>query len=588
LAFSNKKRFHSAYCRHVSKRAATSVLVFSAMVQPLYAIERHPAPVASQEATNSLPTGETLTGSDDATPLGVNVGGIAVDDAISELPSGDISGVEIATANPVINDPKLRNTLNGFIGQPLSFKLIDDVRAVIVKHMRDRNRPLVAVIVPPQEITGGTLRVAVLPFVVGEKKVDRLQSEHRRSSDEEVLGSVRVQPGEEINSRQLIEDLNWLNRSPFRKVGAVFDKGRLPGETDITLTLRDDRPWQVFGGYMNSGTQATGYDRLYGGLAAELPWDALISYQYVTSPETVYSDGRFHNLAGDKAYLSHSFSYAQAFENRMRLTVDGSYIHSRARQTNVLVQDSRLIETGAQISFPASALGPASEVFAGVEVKQQQAEREFSGIPLGASNIEIYQLNAGLSSNAQWKTHRFGYGLKAVFSPGGIGANNTDAAFQAFSANTRMKSRYGYLQAWGNAAIDLPGDWRFDVTGRGQLASGVLPETERFDIGGTGSVRGYSTGEASGDHGLAIQTELHLPLMDLGQVSIDLFGFTDHGRVFDRNTSRWTEMTSIGLGAGLKLADRLSLQASWGHTLEAGPVSRKHDNRLHDELNTYY
>ncbi len=535
-----------------------------------------------------MPADETLAGSDDATPLGVVVGGIAVDDALSELPGGDVDGVAIATANPVINDPKLRQTLNGFIGQPLSFKLIEDVRAAIVTHMRDRNRPLVAVIVPPQEITGGTLRVAVLPFVVGEKKVERLPTPHQRSSEDEVLGAVRVRPGEEIDSQELIEDLNWLNRSPFRKVGVVFEQGRLTGETDISVTLREDRPWQLFGGYMNSGTRATGHDRLYAGLAAELPWDALVSYQYVTSPETIHSDGRFYNLGGDKAYLSHAFSYVQAFENRMRLTLDGNYILSRARQNNVLVQDSRLIETGAEISLPASVLGPASEVFVGVEAKRQRVEREFSGTPLGASDVEIYQFNAGLSGDFQWKTHRFGYGLTAVFSPGGIGANNTDAVFQAFSGNTRLKARYGYLQAWGNAAIGLPRDWRFDFAGRGQLASGLLPETERFDLGGTGSVRGYSTGEASGDHGFAIQAELHLPPVEMGPVSIDLFGFADHGRVFDHNTSRWTNMTSVGVGTGVRIAERLSLRASWGHTLSTGPVTGKHDNRLHVGLTAYY
>jgi len=586
--------YFSSQCRYqVSgnaswKLAAASVLLLAGLADQAAAIERHPAPEPTQPSASTLPGMQELGGSDDATPLGVTIGGIVVDDRLDDLPNGDVSGVQISTGNETINDPQLKSVLDGFIGQPLSFKLIDDVRAAVVTHMRDHNRPLVAVIVPPQEVTGGTLRIAVLPFVVGEKKVERLGSRFQRGSDERILASVRVQPGEEVDSGELLEDLNWLNRSPFRKVGVVFDKGRLAGETDITLTLKDERPWQAYAGYANSGTRASGHDRVYSGFAAELPWDALVSYQYVTSPETIYSDGRFHNLNGDKAYMSHGFSYVQAYDNRMQLSLDGNYIHSRSRQNSFLVQDSRLLETGARISIPFSPLGPASEIFVGAEAKWQSREREFAGTPLGQSHVEIYQVTGGVRSEAQLNGHQIRYGLSGVFSPGGLGSNNTDAAFRAFSANNRAKARYAYLEAWADASLNLPHGLRLNLSGEGQVASGALPETERFDIGGVGTVRGYATGELSGDHGFWTQSELHLPPASFGELLVDFYGFLDHGKVYDFSVGGWSGITSIGLGAEVRMTDRVSLKTSWGYSLSAGPITTKQSNRLHIAMTATY
>lgn len=69
----------------------------------------------------------------------------------------------------------------------------------------------------------------------------------------------------EIDSRLLSEDLSWLNRNPFRTLEAVFAPGAVPAETDLDLRVTEIQPWEVFAGYTNTGSRATGRDRIFVG-----------------------------------------------------------------------------------------------------------------------------------------------------------------------------------------------------------------------------------------------------------------------------------------------------------------------------------
>lgn len=575
-------RVRSSFSRSsfASYLIASTALLLLATTSP-YAIERHPAPSVSSERITSLPGNTTqLSNGGDETPLGVAVSGIVVNDSVVNLPAHNVQGVAIQSANPAINQDALHQILGKYLGQPLSFKLIGDIRKDIVSHMRANDRPLVAVVVPPQEITGGTLRIAVLPFKLGDKKVERIPSDHQRTGEEEILNEVRAQSGDEINSAELISDLNWLNRSPYRKVGVIFSEGGKPGSTDLTLTLRDDKPWQVFGGYTNSGTKSTGYHRLFGGFAAELPWDALISYQMVASPDTLFSDGSLFQLDGKKAYLSNAFAYTQHLEDRSKLTLTGNHIRTRAKLTHPFVQDSKITELGGEYAFPVERFSPIKEAFVGFDAKWQQVEREFNGTGLGPSNIDIYQLKAGLRGDWSKGRHSFDYELTGVISPGGISGDNTNAAYRAFTNNQSAKARYAYLRGWMDYSLSLPSDFSFDLSTRLQLASDALPGLEQFDLGGRSSVRGYQTGEVAGDHGISMQAELHAPIFKQGQFAADLFAFADYGITRDIAASKDHELASLGLGVNTAFADHVALRASWGHALLAGPTTKKNDNRF--------
>ena len=109
---------------------------------------------------------------------------------------------------------RLSRALAGFIGRPLTRKLISDIEARIVTDYRRRNHPFVEVSAPEQELTAGILNLRVVEFRLGRVAVAGV----RQSEAERLAGGVRAAPGATIDSGLLAQDLEWMNRNPFRTV----------------------------------------------------------------------------------------------------------------------------------------------------------------------------------------------------------------------------------------------------------------------------------------------------------------------------------------------------------------------------------
>lgn len=571
--------------RHLAVLVVSGLAVSLAFNSPAIAIERHPAPSPTAEKTSRLPGDTSLTGSDDATPLGVDLKGIVIETS-PDAGTSNGNGVIIRTDDPVINSPSLQSTLSSYVGKPLSKALVSSIRNDIVRHMRSNDRPLVAVIIPPQEVSSGTLTLVVIPYVVGEKSVERIPSQYQRTDEQHVLDTVRAQPGDPVSASELIEDLNWLHKNPFRKVGVIFKQGRIPGTTDLTLTLKDEKPWSAFAGYSNGGTSSTGYDRVFLGGVRELPGDSFLSYQFTASPETVYSGDRFFDFSGPRAYLSQSAAYFVPFENRHALTFTGSYVHTRSRVSSFFTRDSVVWEGKAEYAIPLPVLGPASEFIAGVEAKYQNSGLIFGGTPLTPNALEIYQGFVGLRGENEINGGRLSYQLKGVVSPGGLTARNTNTAFVAVSGNAGDRARYAYINGLFDYRLPLPSDWSTKFTFGGQVATHSLPGLEEYSVGGDGSVRGYETNELTGDNGLLLQGELHLPVFRHGpmEMPVDMFAFADFGLVHDYATGSSRSILGAGLGVNAKITRNVSASAVWGHAFRKGVSTSANSNRFHVSL----
>ena len=65
-----------------------------------------------------------------------------------------------------------------------------------------------------------------------------------------------------LESGRILHDLNWLNKSPYRKVDLIYAPGFNFGETDLILRTLESNPTFFYLGYEDSGTDLLGTDRL--------------------------------------------------------------------------------------------------------------------------------------------------------------------------------------------------------------------------------------------------------------------------------------------------------------------------------------
>ena len=245
------------------------------------AVERNlpPAPVPSAAP---IVTPDVVPASQDATPLGVNLRAIVLLGATdSVLPDTSVANGVNPTKVPMLDRPQTRSTLARFIGRPLSRKLIAEIQEEIARQSRAIERPFVSMSTPEQEVTGGVLQIRVTEFKAGKVSASGVEG----TAAETVTRGVRLKPGQWIDSGILAEDLDWLNRNPFRQVSALFSPASADFASDVALTTELRRPYRVFAGWANSGSESTGLGRTFVGGVATVPGlrDAYVSYQLTGS-----------------------------------------------------------------------------------------------------------------------------------------------------------------------------------------------------------------------------------------------------------------------------------------------------------------
>src|SRR5690606_35874799 len=221
-------------------------------------------PAVPEPAPAVLTVGPADYGERDETPLGVDIAGIRLIGASAPVLDRPSAGIAIAGIDGA-PETELNAALAPFLSQPLSLARIAEIQSAIAGAWRDSGHPFVSVTVPPQEITSGVLQLRVIEFRTGVLTASGTTPER----GERLRRGVRSAPGERIEVRRLEEDLDWLNRHGYRRIEAVFEPGDEQGLSDIELAVTEDKPWQVYGGWSNTGSEAA--DRYFLGAGLWIP-----------------------------------------------------------------------------------------------------------------------------------------------------------------------------------------------------------------------------------------------------------------------------------------------------------------------------
>ena len=568
----------------LARTAPAAVLLLCAAVVFLVAaaraqvVEENPAPLIFGDQRFGLED-EALDRSGDATPFGVTLRSLVIVNTDAEArpdPAWRRGDIDLSRAGARLQTQALLDSLQPFIGQPLSQKLLNELQADIVLHYRGIDRPFMAVTVPPQEITGGRLQLDIVEFAAGDVRAEgNLWTPHSHIGDR-----VRLETGGEIDASQLARDINWLNLNPYRNLGAVFEPGTVPGSTDIILRSDERRPWTVYGGYANSGSVSSGRDRVFAGVnIANLPvLDHQLSYQFTANPDSL-ADGDMVHVGRTPGYASHAMSYFAPlyFDNdlRSKLTATAGYVESGS-EINAFFDDfSESWAVTTELAFPVDAgFADRFDAFVGVDVKRQDSRVEFGGAVVTRTVEGVGQLRGGVRADYGFDPLSFETDgtieLGGVYSPGGTVSESRDYAYAYGSLEqvSRLGRGFGLL-----------------LSATGQAAGSALPGLEQIALGGETSVRGYTTNEVSGDSGLQGSVQLLLPQVRTGlgdglTLYANAYGFLDAGYVWDRTGP---DNGLAGIGAGVDLAVDVYLTA----TLEFGVALDDAGNTARGDTTVY-
>ncbi|MCB1206350.1 MAG: ShlB/FhaC/HecB family hemolysin secretion/activation protein [Verrucomicrobiae bacterium] len=521
----------------------------------------------------------------DSTPLGVDLLAIRLishQDQTNPAASGGTEAIEIAEG--VLAPAGLREEISPYLGKPISMALLAELAKSVIHAWRNEDFPIVDVYFPEQNITGGRVQIVVREALLGKVIInDTVQTDPAFLEK-----NIRLSPGDRIDQRILLADLDWINRNPVRQINLVYETGETDGTSDIALETVEEPSLTAYTGFANTGVSATGENEWSAGINWANPFqtEQSIGYHYG-------ADLEFESLE------SHTLFYRNFLPWRHELRFLGAAVFSDVPGNPAAAVPIDLSGENLQASLdyliplprPREFRALKHDLVAGLDWKSTNTDLIFGGLNALASTAEIFQVR--LAWEASWRD-RLGYqflSLGSVWSPGGVLNHNDDASFDALRQGATSDYWYGFAEI--ERGVDLPSDFRLVLRGRGHLSDDRLLSTEQLLAGGYLTVRGFEENLVRGDSGGILNLELHTPTFPLAkhlglECQDEWTAFVFYDGAFLENSDPLPGETSpalqsTGLGFNARLGENAHLRAAYGWVLDTHgvPVGDVSDGRMH-------
>lgn len=510
--------------------------------------------------------------------------GAGVEDAQQMTPAPDKGFVQLSPALSKLKTDELAKRLAPGENQPFQEKLVAAIAQVIEVFLKQSDFPAASAVIPPQNASDGTLRVAV-----NFGRIRNIKMEGNRWFSESLLREkLRVEQGETIRLSELDRAISWTNNNPFRRVRVRIDPVANTGEADLIIAVQESVPLRFQASYDNGGNALVGRHRMTAAATYANLWgrDHQVSYQLITTD------------LGPNTYLGQGFDYRVPLPWRDSVQASASYVKLQPSLIDgLLTQEGESINASLRYTHPLRTGDSPAEIYAGFEFKQSNNNLLFwtgenSSVPVVTNKTDILQFTAGASMLRRDKRGAWAFGANVNLSPGRLNSRNSDAAFD--SSRPFSKSRYAYGQLTFQRLLTLERGWDFTSRGVLQVAHSNLLPSEQLFIGGATTVRGFRENVFGGDSGFLLTNELlapvlrrKLPLLPKARNAFEtrFLGFYDVANVRLKERTnldpKFVPLASAGFGLRMSVATHLTVIADYGWQLTYLPYVNPDRSRGH-------
>lgn len=442
---------------------------------------------------------------------------------------------------------QLQSFYSGKIDQRISLADVFGIASALTAKYRNDGYILTQVVVPPQTIQSGHVRLQVIEGVVDAISIEGVTSEGELKAITAYANQVKGKP---LNTADLERAVLLINDLPGVSVRSILSpSATVPGASDLKIIV-DRKSYDGQVAVDNYGSRylgrfetfaAASLNSIFGqnervtASVAYVPHDGIekeLAYGDLTYTMPIGSYGTHIELGGALTSTNPGYTLEPLKVNGQSITASAKISHPviRTRNTNWTVfglMDMHHVTTQSNIDetredrITALRIGSRYEVLdtflgGGYNVISAEAAKGLS--ILGASDRETPNLSR-TDGNPRF---------------------------------TKIEGEYQRLQRIVphlNLLIGL----------KGQASDSPLLSSEEFGVGGSGYGRGYDPSEILGDSGIAGKLELQLTSpYEIEHIrTYQLYTFLDAGRVWNRDATtsadRQIEVVSTGLGVRVTL-----------------------------------
>lgn len=446
----------------------------------------------------------------------------------------------------------------GFIpGSELTLPELRNAAAEITRFYNSRGYVLAQAYLPPQDVVGGTVTLAVV-----EGRYGAIDLRNQSGVSDAVVGGLLkgLTPGAPVAIAPLERSLLLLSDVPGVVVHSTLSPGAAVGSSDLTVDLTRGR--RISGSLEadNAGNRYTGAYRFGGSINFHNPTGMgdLISLRLLASTEGLaYGRAAWQAPLGEATVgvawthmqydLGREFSALEAGGTADILSVFASYPLIRSRTANLY----------ALASFDAKFLSDE------IGLVSQVSDKEIRAVTFGLRGDSRDSFGGGgwNAGSLSWTSGDLDIEDPFERAADAMTARSHGGFNKLQYAISRLQTVSGPLSVYGSL--------------RGQVATNNLDASEKMELGGAYAVRAYPEGEAYGDEGYVATIEARLALDEWTRSlpgRFQLIGFVDAGEV-DFAHDPWfpgpNHARRSGIGAGVVWSgpDDLFVRATYARRL---------------------
>lgn len=333
---------------------------------------------------------------------------------------------------------------------------------------------------PEQNVALGQLKLEVIEGKIENIQLNNNQLNHQRASDKRrVKYAFPVNSQDYLRLSDIEQGLDQINRAPSAQGQIALEPSTEVGYTRILIHTVDEKTWRGRIGLDNYGEKTIGRTRLQ--LAFDR--DNLLELNDVWSIAAVRTeDSRALSLTSSIPYrywtilLSYSASaYDVPITTAIRLAGQG-------RSSVVGVE--RLIHRNQSQQWSWTA-----------QIASKESERDINGIALTPDNLSTLRLGGRWlyrhSDQQAYVDWAWAKGLTA------LGATHDNSVQLSSSPH----HQFNKFEVTASLRQSLKPNWTWLSQAKAQYSSVGLTASEQLNVGGSDTIRGFSTAVANGDQG---------------------------------------------------------------------------------------
>jgi hemolysin activation/secretion protein len=376
--------------------------------------------------------------------------------------------------NNLLSNKILEQTVSVYVNKSLEFKELQAITDNIAKLYADAGY-VARVYLPKQDVTEGVVTIQIIEAVFGQVNVD---NQGKRIPVDLIKGIVQSQQlsGEYLSLEAIDRSLLMINEIPGVRLQGGLSTGSVPQTTDLSLGLTDAPLISGDVGIDNTGSRATGPERL-------------TVNGYLLSPRGLGDMGSINSfVTHGSEYVRLGYSIPVGTKG-LRLGVNSSYMHFDV----ITPEFSALAINGQSTTFGLDASYPLikSRTF-NLNLLGNLDQKSFVNNANGAVASDYKITVASITLGAQ-KFDQIGSG-GVTNASAQLVSGHLDLGSQIESSeDATLKRDYSKLKLMVSREQSITPKLTLFIGYSTQYANQNLDSSERFYLGGASGIRAYPT-----------------------------------------------------------------------------------------------